>query len=107
MSRQHQCDRRVLWQRLTDSGLDGRSPDGGFTDRLRCGYHGNALQVASWRASWTGNDDILELILRADANVNAEGGYFGNALQAAAWGGKSHTMRLLLDSGAQPTAQGG
>jgi RNA binding exosome subunit len=71
------------------------------------GYYGNALQVASWRASWTGNDDILELLFRADANVNAEGGYFGNALQAAAWGGKPHTMRLLLDSGAQPTAQGG
>jgi hypothetical protein len=40
-------------------------------------------------------------------NVNVEGGYFVNALQAAAWGGKPHTMRLLLDSGAQSTAQGG
>ncbi|EPS37587.1 hypothetical protein H072_8705 [Dactylellina haptotyla CBS 200.50] len=51
--------------------------------------------------------DIVELLLAAGADVNAQGGEYGNALQAAAFGQEKDIVELLLAAGADVNAQGG
>ncbi|KFY95523.1 hypothetical protein V500_02750 [Pseudogymnoascus sp. VKM F-4518 (FW-2643)] len=53
---------------------------------------------------WT---DIVEQLLSAGADVNAQGGIFGNALQAALEEGHNKTVEVLLSNGANVNAQGG
>jgi ankyrin repeat protein len=43
---------------------------------------------------------IIELLLKADANVNAQGGVHGNPLHVAARGGTVEIVTMLLDAGA-------
>ncbi|KAJ5712997.1 uncharacterized protein N7483_010178 [Penicillium malachiteum] len=57
---------------------------------------GSALQVASLG----GYHSVMEILLEAGANVNAQGGRYGNALQAAAWNGSPETVQILLEAGA-------
>ena len=49
----------------------------------------------------------MQLLLKNEANVNAQGGVYGNALQAASSHGHIQTVQLLLDKGADINAQGG
>ncbi|KAI9681017.1 MAG: hypothetical protein M1822_007091, partial [Bathelium mastoideum] len=67
------------------------------------GESGNALQAASWG----GNPQIVELLIKEGADVNAQGGEYGNALQAASWGGNPQIVELLIKEGADVNAQGG
>jgi ankyrin repeat protein len=68
------------------------------------GYWGNALQAASVRGDVT----VVQVLLDAGAEVNAQGGgYWGNALQAASVRGGVTVVQVLLDAGAEVNAQGG
>jgi hypothetical protein len=53
------------------------------------------------------NEVLSLLILKAGADVNAQGGRYGNALQAALVGGHKKIVALLLDKGADVNAQDG
>ena len=67
------------------------------------GYHGNALQAASFK----GHLKVVQLLLDQGAEVNAQGGDNGNALQAALDGGHQKIVQMLLDRGADIHVQGG
>ncbi|ORX98755.1 ankyrin repeat domain-containing protein, partial [Clohesyomyces aquaticus] len=56
-----------------------------------------------------GHDEIARLLIQAgaDADVNAQGGYYGSALQAAAVVGNKRVVEKLLGLGADPHLQGG
>ncbi|RAR13708.1 ankyrin repeat-containing protein [Stemphylium lycopersici] len=60
-----------------------------------------------YKTSLNGHLDIVQLLLDADADVNAQGGYYGNALQAASWEGHEQIVKILLNEGAKVNAQGG
>ncbi|KAJ5894868.1 hypothetical protein N7495_006559 [Penicillium taxi] len=64
---------------------------------------GSALQDASE----AGHESVVELIIGAGAEVNAQGGMYGNALQAAAYEGRTKIVQMLLDAHADVNAQGG
>ncbi|KAJ5927154.1 hypothetical protein N7516_008927 [Penicillium verrucosum] len=63
---------------------------------------GGALQAASLG----GYESVVQILLEAGADVNAQGGRCGNALQAAAWKGSSELVQILLRAGADVNAQG-
>jgi ankyrin repeat protein len=65
--------------------------------------YGNALQAASSG----GYDAIIQRLLEAGANVNAQGGYYGDTLYAASIGGRNAIVKRLLEAGADVNAQGG
>jgi ankyrin repeat protein len=50
---------------------------------------------------------VVQLLLEAKADVNAQGGLYGNALQAASYRGHETVVRLLLEAKADVNAQGG
>ncbi|KAJ6004615.1 hypothetical protein N7540_012984 [Penicillium herquei] len=80
----------VEW--LLDEGVDlGRNGDGA------------TLQAASLG----GYAGVVEILVGAGADVNAQGGYYGNALQAAASNGSAETVQILLEAGTDVNAQGG
>ncbi|KAK2063233.1 ankyrin, partial [Colletotrichum caudatum] len=60
--------------------------------------------VKNWTAiqgaSEGGNQEIVQLLLDAGANVNTIGGEYGTALQAASAKGNKEIVQLLLDAGA-------
>ncbi|KAF2711109.1 hypothetical protein K504DRAFT_475959 [Pleomassaria siparia CBS 279.74] len=60
------------------------------------GRSGNALQVASL----SGHIQIVKLLLKNNADVNAQGGFHSNALQAASITGNTQMVKLLLDNNA-------
>jgi ankyrin repeat protein len=66
-----------------------------------------ASRGALHAAADEGHDVIVEILLGAGADPDAQGDIQGNALQAAAWKGHSKTVKILLDTGADPNnAQG-
>jgi ankyrin repeat protein len=58
-------------------------------------------------AALLGLSTITRLLLKKDAEVNAQGGRYGNALQAASAGGHEQVVKMLLDKSAEINAQGG
>ncbi|KAF1818520.1 uncharacterized protein K489DRAFT_374151 [Dissoconium aciculare CBS 342.82] len=58
-------------------------------------------------ASFIGRVGVVQLLLEAKADVNAQGGRFGNALQAASFEGHETVVQLLLEAKADVNAQGG
>jgi Ankyrin repeats (3 copies) len=56
---------------------------------------------ALYWAAITGLKDVVQLLLKNGANVNAQGGHYDNALQAAAAGGYEKVVEQLLHVNAQ------
>ncbi|KAJ5387866.1 hypothetical protein N7509_010407 [Penicillium cosmopolitanum] len=80
----------VKW--LLDEGVEAET----------AGARGGALHAAAKE----GHNLIVEILLGAGADPNAQADIQGNALQAAAYNGHSKTIKILLDAGADPNAQG-
>lgn len=66
-------------------------------------YDGYALHTATYWA----NEQIVDMLIGADADVNAEGGHDGYALHHASFGANTCTVQLLLNAGADVNARGG
>ena len=67
------------------------------------GFYVNALQAASY----AGRGNIIQLLIKEEADVNAQGGFYGTALQAASDRGHEDIVRLLVEKDADINAQGG
>jgi ankyrin repeat protein len=63
------------------------------------------VQIGSYGHS--SREKIVELLLNAGANVNAQGGNYGTALQIASLRGREKVVKLLLKAGADANAAGG
>ena len=50
---------------------------------------------------------MVEMLVDASADVNAQGGDYSNALQAASSRGYEKVVEILMDAGADVNAQGG
>ncbi|KAL9067842.1 MAG: hypothetical protein Q9157_006683 [Trypethelium eluteriae] len=87
------------YQRLSMSLLSGP----GANVNIQGGYHGNALQAASY----TGQQEIVKILMEKGADVNAQGGACYNALQAALYKGQQEIVKMLLEKGADVNARGG
>ena len=83
-----------IWQDETEVSKQINAKGGKFR---------NALQAASF----SGQNDVIQLLLDRGVDVNAQGGFFGNALQAASSLGRIQIVQLLLEKGAHVNAQGG
>jgi len=64
---------------------------------LVAGVKQKYIDRALWMAAKRGKNDIVKLLLRSGAEVNANG---GKALYRAAEHGRTETVRILLDHGA-------
>ncbi|KAI7158046.1 hypothetical protein KC349_g5195 [Hortaea werneckii] len=69
--------------------------------------NGSAHAQAIYFASSVGLQKVAELLLAADAEVNASGGFWGSALQAASINGIMNIVELLIATGADVNASGG
>ena len=65
------------------------------------GYYGNPLQAAAFN----GSVNIIEHLLKADAEIGACGGHFGYALIAAIHANNEKVVDILLKQGADPNVQ--
>ncbi|KAK5989674.1 Ankyrin-3-like protein [Cladobotryum mycophilum] len=65
------------------------------------------LDMTLQDAAYAGRIDVVQLLLKMDANINAESAIFGDALQAAVYKGHTAVVTLLLDHGAEVNAQRG
>jgi hypothetical protein len=63
----------------------------------------NALVTASEK----GREKVVQMLLDAGADVNAQGGQDGTALYRASFGGHVKVAQMLLDAGADVNVQGG
>jgi hypothetical protein len=70
--------------------------------RRRAGT-GNAL----YYGSLLGLETVVQMLMDAGADVNAQGGLYGNALQAASQGGHEKLVQMLMGAGADVNAHGG
>lgn len=66
---------------------------------------GTALQTAAQFPDI--NDEIIDLLLDAGADIHIQAGRHGNALQAAASAGNQHVVKRLIATGAEVNAEGG
>ena len=69
----------------------------------RGGRYDNALQAASY----SGHDNVVQMLLDGGADVNLQGGLYNNALQAASINDHGKTVQVLLDKGADVNVRGG
>ncbi|PUU75248.1 ankyrin repeat-containing domain protein [Tuber borchii] len=67
------------------------------------GDYGTAIQAAAS----SGDESVVEKLLRARALLNVRGGRHGTALRAAARSGNLKPVQLLLEAGADPDIGGG
>ena len=66
------------------------------------GFYGSALQAASF----SGYDEVVQVLLDAKADVNANGGYRGCALLVASENGHEKIVQMLLDAKADLNIEG-
>jgi hypothetical protein len=81
---------KLLLENTTVSSIDRQDNEGQ-----------SALYIAVKRRNKAG----IQLLLKAGANVNAQGGFYGHPLQAAARKGVVEIVALLLDAGADVNAR--
>jgi ankyrin repeat protein len=67
---------------------------------------GDGRTALIW-ASECGHKTVVQMLVDAGADANAQGGRYGSALQAASDGGHEKMVRMLVDAGADVNAQGG
>ncbi|CAI6339356.1 unnamed protein product [Periconia digitata] len=77
-------------EKLIEKGADVNSQAEHFDDST-------AIQLAAL----LGHEDIVKLLLKNGANVNAKGGTLGNALQAAVFGNEPTLVELLIQAEAE------
>ena len=82
-------------RRMLQDGVDPNTPPG---------PHDRGMTALIF-ASWEGHTDIIKLLLRARANVDAVSNSGATALMFAAHGGHTDTVRELLNSNANPNIQ--
>ena len=70
-----------------------------------CNEYGTALQTAAQISNT--NDEIIDLLLDAGADIHIQAGRHGNALQAAASAGNKNLVKRLIAAGAEVNADGG
>ncbi|KAI0604755.1 ankyrin repeat domain-containing protein [Pyrenophora tritici-repentis] len=124
------CIAQVLWVR--DYGYEGYSADypvrtalhytsqfglPGITEKVLASVNVPIVEAVNAKDSWghaplpfaaeNGQLQMVQLLLDAGAEVNAQGGPYGNALQAASFGGHEQIVKTLLDAGADVNAQSG
>ncbi|MCJ1267408.1 hypothetical protein MMC22_007293 [Lobaria immixta] len=58
-------------------------------------------------ASAKGHENVVQILMDAGADLNAQGGFYGNVLQAASAKGHEKVVQILIDAGADLNAQGG
>ncbi|KAI9889651.1 MAG: hypothetical protein M1814_005052 [Vezdaea aestivalis] len=80
-----------------------KPPSGGLYSDLYFSHDAELLNTVSAK----GFNEMVQILIDAGANVNAQSGKYGNALQAAAACGYTETVRILLAAGANVNAQGG
>lgn len=61
-----------------------------------------ALQAASYE----GHEKMVQMLLDAGADLNAQGGEYGNALRAASLDGHEKVVQILLKARSQPGVKG-
>ena len=84
--------------------------DAAETERLlQAGAHANATEKTGWcalhRASLHGGTQVVPILLRYNAEVNARTTFRRTALMFAAMGGHTDIMMLLLKAGADPALE--
>ncbi|SLM37986.1 P-loop containing nucleoside triphosphate hydrolase [Lasallia pustulata] len=89
----------INWYRLDDPECSWQEYD---CDREIAG-----IATPLYYGSLAGVTELVQLVLKNEADVNAQGGYCGNALQAASQEGHESVVQLLLKNGADVNAQGG
>lgn len=67
----------------------------------------HSYDYALTAAAFNGEDSIIEVLIKAGADVNNQGGKWATALQAAAAEGNEDSCELLLKNGADPNIVGG
>jgi ankyrin repeat protein len=85
---------------LLEAGIKPDSPFGGQTALIRAVHPPEDF-------AYTTDPEVVERLLEAGADVNAQGGRFGNALQAASYQCYEKIVGQLLKAGANINAQGG
>ncbi|KAF8142802.1 ankyrin repeat-containing domain protein [Mycena galopus ATCC 62051] len=58
-------------------------------------------------AAFYGHSEMVELLLKSGANVNAPAGYYGTVLQASLFWGNQALVQLLINNGADVNVEGG
>ncbi|SLM38552.1 P-loop containing nucleoside triphosphate hydrolase, partial [Lasallia pustulata] len=89
----------INWYRLDDPDLT----EEGFEMNREIARIATPL----YYGSLAGVTELVQLLLKNGADVNAQGGYYDSALQAASNGGHESVVQLLLDNGAGINTQGG
>ncbi|SLM40588.1 P-loop containing nucleoside triphosphate hydrolase, partial [Lasallia pustulata] len=92
----------INWYRLDDPDQSEPSEQGFKLNRKIA-----RIATPLYYGSLAGVTELVQLLLKNGADVNAQGGIYGNALQAASWGGHESVVQLLLKNGADVNAQGG
>lgn len=62
---------------------------------------GEGYGTALYAASLNGHEKVVDILIRSDADINAEVGLLGTALQAASSKGHEKVVQILLENGAE------
>jgi ankyrin repeat protein len=62
--------------------------------------------TALYSAAYRGEDDMVQMLIDAGANIDTLGGEYGSAIQAASYRGHDDVVALLIQSGANVNVRG-